>query len=428
MKITSKIIKVDYLSRVEGEGGIVIEIKNDKSVRLRVNIFEAPRFFESFLRGRPYSDVMDFTARICGICPVAYQMSSVHAIEKIFNIEVEKPIQQLRRLLYCGEWIESHALHIYFLNGPDFYNIESAWASKEYLPIAKRGLYFKKLGNEILTILGGRSVHPVSVRVGGFYKIPDKKSLSELLSELKKAYEESLKEIKWAASLRFNNNSWDTEYVSLIHKNEYPMNYGNVASNRGLNINMEKFIESVQEYQVEYSTALHAGLKRDSSANPYVVGPLSRLNLNYERLPLEIKDAIKDSGISLPITNTDMSIIARVAEMSYAFYEAIRIISEYEEPDKPFINFEVTDGEAVWITEAPRGILIHRYELDKTGHVKNCTIIPPTSQNFAHIEADMYRFIQNNIDKSEDFLKKECEKIIRSYDPCISCSVHVLKI
>lgn len=428
MKAASKVIKVDYLSRVEGEGGLVIEIKDDKTTRLRVNIFEAPRFFESFLRGRPYSDVMDFTARVWGICPVAYQMSSVHAIEKIFGIEVEKPIRELRRLLYCGEWIESHALHIYLLNGPDFYGIESAWASREYLTIAKRGLTFKKLGNEMLTILGGRSVHPVSVKVGGFYRTPDKKTLSALLPALKRAYEDSLKEIKWAAGLQFNDNSWDTEYVSLVSHDEYPMNHGTVASNKGLNMPMDKFLESIQEYQVEYSTALHCGLKRDSSVSPYIVGPVSRLNLNHDRLPPEIKNIIKESGISLPITNTQMGIIARSIELAYVFYEAIRIINGYEEPDKSFIDFEPKEGEAVWITEAPRGILIHRYELDEAGHVKSCTIIPPTSQNFGHMESDIYRFLQNHTDKSEEFIKKESEKIIRSYDPCISCSVHVLKI
>lgn len=428
LKAASKIIKVDYLSRVEGEGGLVIEIKDGKTARLRINIFEAPRFFESFLRGRPYSDVMDFTARICGICPVAYQMSSVHAIEKIFGIEVEKPIRELRRLMYCGEWIESHALHIYLLNGPDFYGIESAWADKEYLPIAKKGLTFKKLGNEILSILGGRSVHPVSIRVGGFYKTPGKKVLAALMPGIEKAYEESLREIKWAAGLQFNDNSWDTEYVSLNHQNEYPMNHGSVASNKGLNMSMDKFMDSVQEYQVEYSTALHSGIKRDSSVSPYIVGPVSRLNLNHDRLPSEIKNTIKESGISLPITNTQMGIVARSVELAYAFYEAIRIIKEYEKPDKPFVDFEIGAGEAVWITEAPRGILIHRYELDDAGHVKSCTIIPPTSQNFGHMEADIYRFLQNNADKSEDFIKKESEKIIRSYDPCISCSVHVVKL
>jgi coenzyme F420-reducing hydrogenase alpha subunit len=206
------------------------------------------------------------------------------------------------------------------------------------------------------------------------------------------------------------------------------MNHGFVASNKGLNMPMEKFIESVQEYQVEYSTALHSGIKRDSSVGPYMVGPVSRLNLNYDRLPSEIKNIIKESGISLPITNTQMGIVARTVELAYSFYEAIRIIQGYDEPDKPFVDFEPKAGEAVWITEAPRGILIHRYELDDAGHVKSCTIIPPTSQNFGHMERDIYHFLQNNADKPKDFIKKESEKIIRSYDPCISCSVHVVKI
>lgn len=419
-----KIIKVDYLSRVEGEGGITIEIKDGKIRKLHMNIFEAPRFFEAFVRGRPYSDVMDFVARICGICPVAYQMSAVYAVERIFGIETEKPIRDLRRLLYCGEWIESHALHIYFLHGPDFYGLESAWASREYIPLAKKGLNFKKAGNQIISAIGGRSIHPVSVRVGGFFKMPKEKELISMKDVLQRAYEESIEGIKWAAGLQFSDNSWDTEYVSLSHNDEYPMNYGDVVSSKGLHVSMDKFSESIQEYQVEYSTALHSGIKRDSSVSPYIVGPVSRLNINHSRLPDEIKDFIKDAGISFPLTNTQMGIIARSIELSYAIYEALRLIGEYEEPERPFVDFEPKAGDAVWITEAPRGMLIHRYELDDSGYVKKCTIIPPTSQNLGHIERDIYHFIQNNIDKPADFIKKESEKLIRSYDPCISCSVH----
>ncbi len=175
-----RLFRIGDLSRVEGEMGITAEIR-DGQVTVRAGVFEAPRFFEALLRGRPYSDVADFTARICGICPVAYQMSAVHAIETIFGVEVEEPIRMLRRLLYCGEWIESHALHIYLLQGPDFYGAESAWSKREYLPIAQRGLSFKKLGNRILTILGGRPIHPLSVKVGGFYKVPDKKNAHRLV-------------------------------------------------------------------------------------------------------------------------------------------------------------------------------------------------------------------------------------------------------
>lgn len=420
----NKVVKIDYLSRVEGEGGIVIEIKDNKINKIQLKIFEAPRFFEAFLIGRPYQDVIDFTARICGICPVAYQMSSVHAIEKIFGVIVENSIDDLRRLLYAGEWIESHALHIYFLNGPDFYGIPNAWANKDYLELAKVGLRLKKTGNNILAILGGRPVHPISVRVGGFHKIPRKKELEALLPELQKAYEDSLTAIKWASSLPFNNNLWDTEYVSLCHDTEYPMNRGKVLSNKGIDTSMDKFLEGIQEYQVEYSTALHSGIKRDSSVSPYFVGPISRVNLNHDKLPDEIKSVMREAGVAVPMKNSHMGIIARAVELAYAVHEAIRIITKYEEPVKPSVDYKPQQGEATWITEAPRGILIHRYKLDERGNVKDCAIIPPTSQNLGHIEKDIYIFLQNNIEKAPDFLKKECEKIIRSYDPCISCSVH----
>jgi coenzyme F420-reducing hydrogenase alpha subunit len=422
-----RLFKIDYLSRVEGETGISAEIR-DGEVTVRAGVFEAPRFFESFLRGRHYSDIADFTARICGICPVAYQMSAIHAIERIFGVEVEEPIGELRRLLYCGEWIESHALHIYLLQGPDFYGAESAWAKKDYLPIAKRGLSFKKLGNRILALLGGRPIHPVSVKVGGFSKLPEKKSLLSIIPDLGDAYVESLSEIERAARLPFQENAMDTECVSLCAPREYPMNHGNVISNRGINTPMAGFFAMVRESQVKHSTALHSKIRKDNHESPYLVGPISRVNLNAEKLPEEITTTMKKCGISLPIMNTRMGIIARSIELSYALHEAMRIIRAYKAPSEPSVRFEPREGEAAWITEAPRGILIHRYELDHGGYVKDCTLIPPTSQNLAQMEIDLRDFIQNHIDKPVEFLKKESEKIVRSYDPCISCSVHLVVI
>jgi coenzyme F420-reducing hydrogenase alpha subunit len=304
-----RLFKVDYLSRVEGETGITAEIQ-DGEVTVRAGVFEAPRFFESFLRGRHYSDVADFTARICGICPVAYQMSAVHAFEKIFGVEVEEPIRELRRLLYCGEWIESHALHIYLLQGPDFYGAESAWAKKDYLLIAKRGLSFKKLGNRILTLLGGRPTHPVSVKVGGFSKLPKKNILLSILPDLQQAYEESLREIERAARLPFQDHIMDMECVSLCEPREYPMNHGDVISNRGMNTPMAGFLATVRESQVAHSTALHAKIRKDGRESPYLVGPISRVNLNAEKLPAEITTTMKKCGISLPMMNTRMGILA----------------------------------------------------------------------------------------------------------------------
>ncbi len=421
-----KTIKSEYLSRVEGEGGLAIEIVDGKIARLQMKIFEAPRFFESFLIGRSYTDVPDFTSRICGICPAAYLMSSVHPIEEIFEIEIDNSIRSLRRLLYASEWLSSHALHVYMLHGPDFYGIESAWASRDYLDIAKRGLDFKKLGNKITSIIGGRSVHPISVRIGGFYKLPDKGELKALILELENAYENSLEGIKWASGLDFKDMASDMEYVSLRHPNEYPMNEGFVVSNEGIEMQMSRFFDSIQEYQVDYSTSLHAAIKRDNTLTPYLTGPISRVNLNYDRLPPEISQIIKECAINIPIKNIQMGIIARSIEISYAIHEALRIIKSYEEPEMPCKDFSLQAGKATWITEAPRGMLIHHYELDEKGIVQKCVIIPPTTQNLFHIEKTIYQFVQANLDSPVDYLKRECEKIIRSYDPCISCATHVV--
>jgi sulfhydrogenase subunit alpha len=426
--VLRKLIKTDYLARVEGEGGVVIEVIDGVVSKIHMRIFEAPRFFEAFLRGRSSQDIVDFTSRICGICPVAYQMSAVHAIEKIFKVAVSPQVRELRRLLYCGEWIESHALHVYLLQGPDFYGLESAWAGRQYLEIAKRGLRFKKLGNDILTMIGGRPVHPVSVRAGGFFSVPSRKTLSSLLPALETAFAETLREIRWAASLDFGGSVVDTEFISLGSSSEYPMNEGRVVSTVGHDATFDDFVGSIHEYQVDYSTALHSGIKRGGAVSPYIVGPLSRLNLNHERLPQEIRSAMNEARISLPIRNIRMAIIARVIEISYAFHEAMRIIRAYDEPDRPYEDVEPSAGVATWITEAPRGMLIHRYELDDNGYVKEATIIPPTSQNLAHMESTIRDFAVANIGSQPDHLRKETEKIIRSYDPCISCSAHMLII
>jgi sulfhydrogenase subunit alpha len=423
-----RLVKTDYLARVEGEGGVVIELEDGKVSKVHMRIFEAPRFFEAFLRGRSPQEVIDFTARICGICPVAYQMSAVHALEAIFRVTVTPAVRDLRRLMYCGEWIESHALHIYLLQGPDFYGLESAWAGKEYLGLAKQGLSFKKLGNEILTVIGGRPVHPVSVRVGGFFKTPAKKELASLLPGLEKAYADSLTAIKWASGLDFGDHFLDTEFVSLKIAGEYPMNEGRIVSTKGIDASVGGFLESLQEYQVGYSTALHSGIKRDGTLNPYVVGPLSRLNLNHEKLPPEIRSAMKEMGITPPLRNLRMGIVSRSIELAYAFSEAIRLIKGYEEPERTYEDFELSAGAAEWATEAPRGILIHRYEMDGKGRVEKATIIPPTSQNLAHMEKDIRLFAINHIGGPNGFLRRETEKIIRSYDPCISCSAHMVTI
>ena len=287
--------------------------------------------------------------------------------------------------------------------------------------------FFKKIENQ-MSAIGGRPVHPVSVRVGGFHKLPEKKGLVALLPALEEAWKESLGAIRRAAGLPLRMDDRDMELVSLSHGKEYPMNEGRVVSNKGIDLLVEEFIETISEYQVEYSTALHSGIKRGGEVLPYTVGPVARLSLNQERLPDEIRQVLKEIDIAALPKNTAMGMVARAAEISYALCEAIRLIREYEDIGEPFVPCEPKAGTAVWATEAPRGILIHRYELDEKGRVGSCTIIPPTSQNLAAVEGHLLEFVRANTDRPSDFLRKEAERIIRDYDPCISCSTHLLEV
>src|SRR5208283_1152191 len=259
---TTRIIKVDALARVEGEGGLTIRMRDGEVEGVELRIFEPPRFFEALLRGRSAVEVPDITARICGICPVAYQMSSVHAVEKIFGVTMPPPLRLLRRLLYCGEWIESHVLHIYMLHAPDFLGFESAIAMAQSSPahaeIVRRALRIKKAGNQIVRVVGGREVHPINVRVGGFYRSPRREDLAALVEELKWARDAALETVRWTAGLPFPDFHGDYEFVALRHPAEYPMNEGRLVSSRGLDIPPEEYPEHFEEYQVPHSNALHS--------------------------------------------------------------------------------------------------------------------------------------------------------------------------
>lgn len=423
-----RLIKTGRLTRVEGECGFSIEIRENKVSKVHLEVFEAPRFVESLLRGRPCTDVIDFTARICGICAVAYQMGSVSAMEQILDVSVTSPVRLLRRLMHLGEWISSHALHVYLLEGPDYFEADSGWSDRRYEEIARRGLKFRRTGNDILAALGARPVHPVSVRIGGFYRIPTKKELLRLVPEIEEGYGLALEGIAWASSLPFTERRTvsSAECVSLRARDEYPVNEGIVVSSTGLELPAGTFLESIREYQVDYSTSLHAGIVRSMEISPYLVGPVARVNLNSERLPPEIMKTMRGVGIALPFTDPGAGIIARSVEIAYAFHEALQIIRDYEEPENPKVKYETRAGSATWATEAPRGLLIQHFELDESGMVRAVRIIPPTSQNLSHMELTVYQFVQGHLDSSSAFLKKEVERIIRSYDPCISCSVHVM--
>jgi len=425
MSMKSRTIKVDYLARVEGEGALYVKIKGNTLVDVKLKIFEPPRFFEAFLRERNYAEVPDITARICGICPIAYQMSAVHAMEDAFGVKVDGQLRALRRLIYCGEWIESHTLHVYLLHAPDFLGYPDAiQMAKDYPDIVQRGLQLKKIGNEIVALIGGREIHPINARVGGFYKVPAKQELSPLAERLKWARDAALETVRWTATLNFPDFEQDYEFVALRHPEEYPFNEGRLVSNKGLDISVHDYDNHFIEEHVQHSNALRSVHKgRDS----YFVGPLARYNLNFDRLSLLAQETARSVGLSNVCRNPFQSIIIRSVEVLYACDEALRIIEQYEKPDKPALEIQPHAAVGFGCTEAPRGILYHRYRIDDNGVILDAKIVPPTSQNQKTIENDLWQFIPQHVKLSNDQLTLQCEQAIRNYDPCISCATHFLK-
>ena len=422
----NKMIKIDNLARVEGEGGLLVKVTGHKVAEVKFTIFEPPRFFEAFLRGRHFSEAPDITARICGICPVAYQMSSVHAMEHAFGVSVNGQLRALRRLLYCGEWIESHALHIFLLHAPDFLGYADAiQMAKDHGAVVQMALKLKKVGNDLVNLIGGREIHPINVRVGGFYKVPAKKELKPIAERLKWAIDSSLQTVKFVAKLSFPEFERPYEFVALHQGSEYPMNEGRLISNRGLNIDTSEYENHFMEEQVSHSTALHSILKERGA---YFVGPLARYHLNFDKLTPAAQDAAKAAGIGKGTNNPFKSIIVRSVEMLYACEEALRIIQAYETPEKPAVEIQPKSGIGYGCTEAPRGLLYHRYRLDERGMILDAKIVPPTSQNQKTIEQDLREFIPPRLHLSQEKLTWQCEQTIRNYDPCISCSTHFLKL
>jgi len=421
-----KTVKVDYLARVEGEGALYIKVKGNEVLDVKFKIFEAPRFFEAFLRGRKYYEVPDITARICGICPFAYQMSSVHAFEDAFGVRVEGPLRELRRLFYCGEWIESHALHAFLLHAPDFLGYDDAIRmAKDHPDIVKKALFVKKVGNDVMIRLGGREIHPVSVCVGGFYKVPTKRQVEAMREDLKKGLDLSIELLRWVADLKFPDFEQDYEFVSLRHPDEYPFNEGRIVSNKGLDIPIREYEDNFVEEHVPYTNALHSYIKGRGS---YMVGPLARINLNYDKLWDRTKDTLKSIGFKVPCRNPFKSIIARCAEIVYSFEEALRIIDEYKEPEKPVVDYEVKAGRGCGCTEAPRGILYHRYDVAEDGTVLSAKIVPPTSQNQKRIEDDLRAMAPSVMKLPYEKAVWRFEQAVRNYDPCISCATHFLRL
>jgi coenzyme F420-reducing hydrogenase alpha subunit len=419
-------LSVDYLSRVEGEGALRLLLVDDEVADLKFKIFEPPRFFEALLRGRRFSEAPDITARICGICPIAYQVSACNAMEDAAGVAVPAGLQALRRLIYCGEWIESHGLHVYFLHAPDFLGYASGIAMAEDLPErVETGLRLKQLGNKVMTLLGGREIHPINLRVGGFFRVPTPAELETLVPELEWALEAAIDTTRWVAGFPFAEFEREYEFVALHHPDEYAIHQGRVVSNTGIDIAVDEWPQWFSEEQVEWSNALHARTREGGS---YHVGPLARYALNGDQLTERAREEAERAGLGATVTNPFRSIVVRAVEMVFACEEALRIIDEYSRPEQPAVEVAPAAATGHGVSEAPRGLLYHRYDVDAGGVITAAHIVPPTSQNQLSIEEDLRAFVPGYVQLSDDELQAKLEQAIRNYDPCISCATHFLDL
>jgi coenzyme F420-reducing hydrogenase alpha subunit len=419
-------IKTDFLARVEGEGAMRVVLRDGSVEEVELRIYEPPRFFEAFLRGRSFLEAPDITARICGICPVAYQMSACNAMEDALGVTVDGPIRELRRLLYCGEWIESHALHVFLLHAPDFLGYESAPAmARDHPELVAKGLELKKAGNQVMTVVGGREVHPVNVRVGGFYRAPSRRELLTLVEPLERAREIALDTVRLTAALPCPELELEHELVALRREGEYAIERGRIVSSGGRDFAVQEFDEHVVEEHVERSNALHARLVDGST---YLTGPIARFNLGFDELTPLAREAAAEVELAPPARNPFRSIVIRSVELVHACDEALRLIRAYEPPDRPFVEIEPRASVGFGATEAPRGLLWHRYELDGEGTILDARIVPPTSQNQRAIEHDLRFVVARYADLADEELGLRCEQAIRNHDPCISCATHFLQL
>ncbi len=419
---------VSTLARVEGQGALRVRIDDGRVEIAEFNIYEPPRFFERLLRGRAVAEVPDIVARICGICPVAYQMTACQALEKALGIETTPAIRTLRRLLYCGEWIQSHALHVHLLHAPDFLGFESGFTMAATHPeLIEGGLRLKAIGSRLLEVVGGRAVHPVNVCVGGFHRPPASAAIRELLPDLEWGLGRSLELVREVSRFEFPDGVHRSVCVALRSADEYPMNKGRVVSSAGLEIDVADFERHFEERQVAHSTALHC--VRLPEGLPYEVGPVARLNLCHEQLPAAARRAAAASGLTLPIDNSFHSIVVRCVEMAAAFEEAVAIAKTCRADESCCrIDYEPRGGAGIHATEAPRGLLYHRYRIGADGLIAEATIIPPTSQNQAQIEDDLRSLLPSVLGLDDAAAALRCERLIRNYDPCISCATHFLKL
>ncbi len=430
-------VNVEYLTRVEGHGNIVVDVKNGKLKECRLDIVESPRFFEGMLRGRSIFEAQHITSRICGICACGHSLASIQAAEDAIGFTPSEQTVNLRKLLLHMENLDSHILHIYLLVAPDLLGVKSfVPLIQTHNDVVKRALRMKKVCNDICDVLVGRHVHPISAIVGGFTKLPKEKDLDRMLELLQSLQEDMEPTVELVATLKFPEFERETEYVALVNDtDEYPLLSGDIGSSDGVRLKKKDYKKITNEFVVPHSSAKHTKASRQS----YMVGALARVKLNYDKLLPNAKKLADTLGLKPVTTNSFLNTAAQLVECIHSLEDAIRIVEEFKSKGVDYSQeivvglnengqIPVHAGNGVGAVEVPRGILFHNYEVDKKGKIVNANCIIPTGQNLNNIEMDMKKMVPEILEKSDDEITLQMEMLVRAYDPCISCSAHFLDV
>lgn len=414
-------INIDYIARVEGEGSVKLEIKDGRLKDLKLNIWEPPRFFEGFLRGRRFDEVPDIVARICGICPVSHMSTAIRALEKALDITPSPEIVRLRKIMTLSQIVSSHLIHLYMLAMPDYFKLHSV---VDMLPRfgseIQRLLKMKEVMNNITAQFGGRALHPVAMVVGGFTGFPPRDAIGKMLRDLESIKDDAIEVLRVISELPFPDLTYDSDFVAIHDPSSYAINEGCIVSDNGINVKEDEYYTIFEEIEVPYSNAKRTTLKGRGSL---MSGALSRLNLKFDTLHEDAKRAVKDAGLQVPVRNPFHNNIAQAIEIVHGISRCLELLEGLTH-EKPEIQIKVREGEGLAITEAPRGLLCHHYVLNRRGVVEKANIITPTAHNFMGIEENLRNLVQRYIHEEKSDITLKCEMLVRAYDPCFSCSVH----
>ncbi|OFW64375.1 MAG: hypothetical protein A2Z35_01120 [Actinobacteria bacterium RBG_19FT_COMBO_36_27] len=423
-------VVIDHLCRVEGHGGITVNIKDGKVEQVNVDIFEGSRFFESLVIGRHYDEIPPILSRICAICSAVHTITSLTAIENAFGVKITHQTTLLRDLLIQGGNIESHALHLFCLAVPDYLGYTGAISLAADQPeLVKMGLDLKKLGNTIQEAIGGRAVHPVNAVIGGFGKSPNKELLLGLKKQLKKGLKQASATIDLMATLKISDfTESPTVYAALESADGKFSFFGDrIILSTGDSIDVSKYKEVCNEKVVLHSHAKHSQFEN----KPFMVGSLARIMLNGHKLTGRAKKAMEKLGLNSPSENVLYNNLAQAVELVYAIERSLEIIDQLLKhgiKDERPTEVKVKAGKGTAACEAPRGMLFHSYAFDKKGNLTIADVITPTAQNLANMEKDIRVSVERLISESKESLSDKLEMVARAYDPCISCSVHLVEL